>query len=104
MQTPEGKVKEKVKDVLRSLGAYYVMPVTGGYGASGAPDFIVCYKGRFVGIECKAKRGRLTPLQRMNFDAIVCAGGETFLADETSVSTLRDFLIVVPNKESNDET
>jgi hypothetical protein len=40
--TPEGRVKAKVKDVLKAVGAYYVMPVTSGYGSSGAPYFLVC--------------------------------------------------------------
>ena len=39
--TPEGKVKKAVRRVLDELGAYYVMPVTGGYGKQGAPDFLV---------------------------------------------------------------
>ena len=51
--TPEGKVKEKVKKVLKEQGIYYVMPATGGYGSSGAPDILVCHKGKFYGLECK---------------------------------------------------
>lgn len=90
--TPEAKVKESVRRTLRQLGAYYVMPATGGYGASGAPDFLVCYQGRFIGIECKAKKNKLTPLQKLNFDAILKAGGRTFLADEQSVDNLKQFL------------
>jgi hypothetical protein len=90
--TPEAKVKEVVRRTLRQLGAYYVMPSTGGYGVSGAPDFLVCYKGNFIGIECKANKNKLTPLQKLNFDAILKAGGRTFLADEESVTTLRQFL------------
>ena len=54
MATPEAKVKAKVKAILKNLGAYYVMPVTSGYGNSGAPDFLVCIRGKFIGIECKA--------------------------------------------------
>ena len=49
--TPERRVKTQVRKVLDKLGAYYVMPVTGGYGNSGAPDFLVCLQGRFIGIE-----------------------------------------------------
>ena len=29
--TPESKVKKRVKEVLDELGAYYFMPATGGY-------------------------------------------------------------------------
>ena len=64
--TPEAKVKKKVRDVLKALGAYYVMPITGGYGNSGAPDFVVCLRGRFIGIECKAGKGKTTALQEKN--------------------------------------
>ena len=61
--TPEGKVKKGVRQVLDGLGAYYVMPVTGGYGKQGAPDFLVCYQGKFFGIETKAGKGKTTALQ-----------------------------------------
>ena len=64
--TPEGKVKKGVRQVLDKLGAYYVMPVTGGYGVQGAPDFLVCFKGRFIGIETKAGKNQLTLLQEKN--------------------------------------
>ena len=52
--TPEAKVKKVVVKQLRNLGAYYFYPVTGGYGRSGVPDIVGCYKGKFFGIECKA--------------------------------------------------
>ena len=48
--TPEKKVKKKVTDILKSVGAYYFYPVTGGFGMSGVPDIICCYKGRFIAI------------------------------------------------------
>jgi Holliday junction resolvase len=53
--TPEAKVKKKVVEQLKSMGAYYFYPVTGGYGASGVPDIVGCFEGRFFGIECKAE-------------------------------------------------
>ena len=53
-QTPEGKVKDAVKKILKSLNIYYFMPATGGYGRSGVPDIVCCVKGLFVAIECKA--------------------------------------------------
>ncbi len=52
--TPEKKVKTKVVAILKTFGAYYFYPVTGGYGASGVPDIVGCYKGKFFAIECKA--------------------------------------------------
>lgn len=85
MATPEVKVKAKVKAVLKNLGAYYVMPVTGGYGNSGAPDFLVCYKGRFIGIECKAGRNKPTALQEKNLREIEDAGGSALVINEENV-------------------
>jgi hypothetical protein len=85
LATPEVKVKQKVKAVLKNLGAYYVMPVTGGYGRSGAPDFLVCYKGRFIGIECKAGNNKPTALQEKNLREIEDAGGSSLVIDEGNV-------------------
>ena len=53
--TPEKKVKNKVVAILKEHKAYYFYPITGGYGRSGVPDIVGCYRGIFFGIECKAK-------------------------------------------------
>ena len=53
MATPEKKVKQKVCAKLKQLGAYYFYASTGGYGSSGVPDIVACYRGKFIGIECK---------------------------------------------------
>jgi hypothetical protein len=91
--TPEGKVKAKVKVILKELFAYYTMPVTGGFGTSGAPDFLVCLNGRFVGIECKAGKGKPTALQEKNLNDIKRAGGEALVINEDNVANLRELLI-----------
>jgi len=90
--TPESKVKKKVKEVLLAVGAYYVMPVTGGYGNSGAPDFLVCHKGRFIGIECKAGRGKPTALQIHNLQQIETNGGQSLVINEFNVVNLVQLL------------
>ncbi len=41
----------------------------------GTPDIVMCWKGRLVGIELKAGRGRLSPAQLEAHDAITLAGG-----------------------------
>ena len=84
--TPEGKVKEKVKKVLKDRGIYYVMPATGGYGSSGAPDFLVCHKGKFYGLECKANGGKPTVLQLDNLDRIEENGGIAVVIDESNIN------------------
>jgi hypothetical protein len=95
MATPESKVKKRVKEVLKNLGAYYVMPVTSGYGNSGAPDFLVCYQGKFIGLECKAGKGRVTALQQRNLDQIDLAGGWSFVINEENVEQLNNLVNLV---------
>lgn len=87
--TPEGKVKQKVKKILTEAGAYYAMPVGAGYGHAGTPDFLVCYRGRFIGIETKAKGNKPTALQEATMQRIREAGGRALVIDETNVDTLR---------------
>lgn len=91
--TPEAKVKKAVRQVLDGLGAYYVMPVTGGYGKQGAPDFLVCLNGKFIGIETKAGKGRLTALQEMNLKQIIEAGGVSLVIREDDVKYLPSLLL-----------
>jgi hypothetical protein len=90
--TPEKKVKAKVVTQLKMLGAYYFYPVTGGYGASGVPDIIVCYKGRFFGLECKANGNKPTALQQMNLEKIAAQGGIALVIDETNVNDVKTIL------------
>lgn len=83
--TPERRVKAKVRKVLDKLGAYYTMPVTGGFGNSGAPDFLVCLHGRFIGVECKAGKNTTTPLQEKNLRQITEAGGIALVVNDENV-------------------
>jgi len=87
--TPEAKVKAKVKKILLDMGAYYAMPIGGGFGNAGVPDFLVCYQGAFFGIECKANGGKPTALQLHHMSEIRKAGGVAFVIDENNVETLR---------------
>lgn len=90
--TPERRVKAKVRKVLDKLGAYYTMPVTGGFGNSGAPDFLACLHGRFVGIECKAGKNTTTPLQEKNLRQITEAGGIALVVNDENVDVFENLL------------
>jgi len=90
--TPEKRVKVVVRRLLDDVGAYYVMPVTGGYGTQGAPDFLVCHRGKFIGIETKAGRGKTTALQDMNLQRIRDAGGVAVVIYETDIEKLKTIL------------
>lgn len=81
--TPEGKVKDAVKKLLKERGAWYFMPVSNGMGQVGIPDIICCYKGLFLAIETKApgKIANVTPNQQRVIDAIKTADGKALVVD-----------------------
>jgi hypothetical protein len=88
--TPEAKVKAKVVRILKSIpNLYYFFPATGGYGRSGVPDIIICYKGRFYAIECKTRGNKTTALQDRELSAISAAGGLTMIVNEDNVDLVR---------------
>lgn len=82
--TPEGKVKAKVKDYLKSIGAWYYMPVSNGMGRVGCPDILVCYKGLFMAFETKApgKIKNVTPNQEREISDIQRANGLALVVDD----------------------
>jgi len=91
-QTPEAKVKAKIKAILKAHGAYYAMPIGTGLGNSGVPDFLICVKGRFMAVEAKAGKGRTTALQEKNLREIDRAGGLTLVITEENIDVLEMML------------
>jgi Holliday junction resolvase len=88
MATPESKVKKKVKKILDDLGAYHFSPMMDGYGRSGVPDIIACYKGKFIGIECKSGDNKPTLLQLRNIDDIKRNQGLAIVINEGNIESL----------------
>lgn len=92
MATPEAKVKKKVKDILTKVNCYYFCPATGGYGKSGVPDFVVCFQGHFIGIECKAGNNKPTALQQNEMRKIELNEGSVCVINEDNVADLEGWL------------
>jgi Holliday junction resolvase len=90
--TPEAKVKKKVVAQLKTLGAYFFYPVTGGYGASGVPDIVGCFKGKFFAFECKAGKNKPTALQQKNIDDILTQGGAVWVVNEQNMEEVTSWL------------
>jgi hypothetical protein len=80
--TPEGKVKDKIKKILKAHNIYYAMPHGSGFGNAGVPDFLCCVKGKFIAIEAKANGGIPTALQNRQLDDIEMAGGTAWVVSE----------------------
>ena len=74
--TPETRLKTRVLEALRALPRSWWYKVPGSvYGRRGTPDILGCWDGRFVALELKAPKGRVTALQRATLDDIRGAGG-----------------------------
>lgn len=90
--TPESKVKKECVKLLQQYHAYYFFPVTSGYGRSGVADIVVCFRGCYLAIECKAGKGTLTKLQEIELAKVRAAGGETLVINEHNIIQLLDWL------------
>lgn len=92
MATPEAKIKKKIKTILDTTHAYWIMPVTSGFGKAGVADFTVCIRGKYVAIEAKAGKGKLTALQAREAGGVQAAGGTALIINETNIDTLKEVL------------
>ena len=85
-------VKQQVVKMLKDRGAYYFYPVASGYMSSGVPDIVVCYKGAFIGIECKAGDNKPSLLQEKNLQHIQNNEGIAMVVNEDTLLSLQNFL------------
>lgn len=92
MSSPEAKVKNRIRRILKNNKVYFFMPATHGFGRSGVPDFVCCHRGVFLGIEAKAGGNKPTKLQQKELDAILLAGGWAMVVNEETVEHLDGFL------------
>ena len=79
--TPEAKIKKEIVAYLKSLGdkCWWAPYVQNGYGKNGVPDYLVCYRGRFLALEVKKEGGKPTPWQTHQIAAIKAADGQALV-------------------------
>lgn len=76
--TEEGKVKAKVKRLLKQYGAYFHMPVQNGMGEP-TLDFVACLRGFFISVETKAAGKKPTARQQITMTTMRAAGAFVFV-------------------------
>lgn len=96
-QTPEAKVKRKIKEYLKSIGVFYVEVPGGVYGKKGSSDLIVCYKGHFLAVEGKAGYGKQSDWQKLRQHQIEASGG--IYITVWTLESFKDFLSSLEPKE-----
>lgn len=80
MTTPEGRVKKACRRYLHEIGCYRFSPVQMGYGTRTLDD-LVCWRGRFIGIEYKRAGGVQKGHQHLTALQITTAGGIALLIE-----------------------
>lgn len=96
--TPEGKVKKKLIDFLKSLGGdcFYYMPVQNGMGQTGIPDVMAIIKGVPFAFECKATpKQHPTVLQAYALDRIHKARGVAWVVDCENVELVKNSVEII---------
>lgn len=99
-RTPEGKVKDKINDILKAYSphVWYHMAVLNGMGKP-TLDYTGCANRRFFAIEAKANWKDLTPQQTQTRKEMQAAGGRVFtihaLDDDAGFNALDAWLRMV---------
>jgi hypothetical protein len=97
MKTPEGKLKDEIKEYLSSLdGCFFFMPVPTGYGERGIQDIIGCLFGFYFGIEVKVRPNKETPWQARMRLRTKTAGGQSIVAYD--IQDVKDMVGVIQRK------
>ena len=71
----ESTLQDKIINYLRDRGAFVVNIYGSGMTGKGVPDLLVCYRGKFIGVECKVGKNKLSPAQIIQRERILRAGG-----------------------------
>lgn len=91
--TPENKVKESIKKLLKADGWFVQSnPQFGPYVVPGRPDMEAYKGGRVILIECKSKDGRQSPAQK-RYQAAVAGYAPYILA--RSVEDIMPYMTTV---------
>jgi hypothetical protein len=81
----KGGIQDKIEEWLKSQipNVWYEVKRTDkrvDNVRAGIPDYLICWKGQFVGIECKAKNGKPTLAQLGELQWLALAGAKTCIA------------------------
>ena len=96
----ESQIQAVILRFLRALGPACWVIKAAVCNERGVPDILCCYKGRFVGLEVKTAKGRISGPQRVQNDRIRRAGGRAVV-----VRSVADVRVVLEHidREVDDE-
>ena len=56
------------------------------------PDIVICFKGHFLAIECKAGDNKPTALQELNLSQIKQNGGHSIVVNEANLGDVEAWI------------
>jgi Holliday junction resolvase len=71
----ERTLTRQIIEALETMGAYVVKQHGSGLVRAGVPDLLICYHGRFIGLEVKTPKGRVSKIQEHELGRIHRAYG-----------------------------
>ena len=71
----EKNFENKVKRWLKSKNVYHFKYFGNAFSTAGVLDLTLCVNGRYIGVELKAEKGKLSPLQEFHIQEIKNSGG-----------------------------
>ena len=95
----EATLTRHIQAALREAGAWVYKTHGSALTRAGVPDLLVCYQGRFIGLEVKGPRGVMEPRQLVEMAALVRAGGRALVVKsvEEALRALSEPNVVVMN-------
>ncbi|RKY10339.1 MAG: VRR-NUC domain-containing protein [Planctomycetota bacterium] len=100
--TSEATIQALILKFLRTLGPACWVIKAAVCNERGVPDILCCYRGRFVGLEVKTAKGRISGPQRVQNERIAAAGGRAVVV--RSVAAVRAVLGTIDRKVDDAET
>lgn len=96
----EKTFENKIKKFLETQNCWFVKYWAGApYTVSGIPDLLACVNSRFVGIEVKAEKGKLSELQKNKICEIRKSGGIAFVVYPSDFAKLKSLIIKLKSNE-----
>lgn len=80
MKLTEAQITKQIRDYLNIKRIFHYKAWQGMMSKKGVSDIIACYKGRFIAIEVKTEKGRVSDAQQQFLEAVTASGGVAILA------------------------
>ena len=71
----ESTLQKQIIDYMTGRGAYVVNNHGSSYSRKGVADLSICYKGKYIAVECKVGKNKLSEAQKIHIERLNRAGG-----------------------------